>query len=220
MNGSDDKTAKIWDLATGKAVLTLEGHTDYVRSVAFSPDGSRLATGSSDKTAKIWDLNTGKAALTLEGHTSSVKSVAFSPDGTRLATGSDDETAKIWEITSNSSLKALGSMRVNCAVPNAGGNFQLPIAHLIASQLSAYGLDNLLDQHPDNEQKLIATNETWQIAAFANLYAEKIAKSLPKRADYERAQRLYAACLRSGVEEEYFRGKVAELERVWKERGE
>ncbi|MBL7782699.1 MAG: myosin kinase, partial [Saprospiraceae bacterium] len=76
----------------------LQGHTYSVLSVAFSPDGTRLATGSSDNTAKIWDLNTGKAALTLEGHTHYVRSVAFSPDGTRLATGSDDKTAKIWDL--------------------------------------------------------------------------------------------------------------------------
>jgi WD40 repeat protein len=98
--GSSDKTAKIWDLESGKAALTLEGHAAAVWSVAFSPDGRRLATGSDDNTAKIWDLESGKAALTLEGHAAAVWSVAFSPDGRRLATGSDDNTAKIWDLES------------------------------------------------------------------------------------------------------------------------
>jgi len=217
--GSYDKTAKIWDLATGKASLTLEGHTSYVLSVAFSPDGSRLATGASDNTAKIWDLATGKASLTLEGHTYSVRSVAFSPDGSRLATGSYDNTAKIWEVTSTSSLAKLAKTGVTWRTPDSTTHLLL-LASLTLPQLTAYNLESLLDQHPDNEEKLIASGETWQIAAFADLYAEKIAKSLPRRADYERAQRLYAACLRSGVEEEYFKEKVEELERVWKERGE
>jgi WD40 repeat protein len=69
--------------------MTLEGHIYAVNSVAFSPDGKRLATGSYDKTAKIWDLDSAKALTTLEGHTDIVWNVAFSPDGKRFATGSD-----------------------------------------------------------------------------------------------------------------------------------
>lgn len=154
-----------------------------------------------------------------QGHTSYVSSVAFSPDGSRLATGSYDNTAKIWEVTSTSSLAKLAKTGVTWRTPDSTTHLLL-LASLTLPQLTAYNLESLLDQHPDNEEKLIASGETWQIAAFADLYAEKIAKSLPRRADYERAQRLYAACLRSGVEEEYFKEKVEELERVWKERGE
>jgi len=85
----------------------LQGHTSHVLSVAFSPDGQRLATGSWDYTAKIWDLITGKAVLTLEGHTSYVESVAFSLDGKRLATGSWDKTAKIWDLTTGKAVLTL-----------------------------------------------------------------------------------------------------------------
>jgi dipeptidyl aminopeptidase/acylaminoacyl peptidase len=206
--GAEDYTAKIWDLDSGKAALALEGHTNSVTSVAFSPDGKRLATGSWDNTAKIWDLDSGKAALTLEGRTSSVTSVAFSPDGKRLATGASDNTAKIWNLVPPGSEQQ-----------GAGGGLGR-LAGLTLPQLSAYGLENLLDQQPHNEAQLIASGNIWQIAAFAALYAEKIGKTgLPKSADYERAKRLYQACLASGVDNAYFEARIGELEEVWKQRG-
>ena len=71
--------------------------------VAFSPDGSRLATGSYDETARIWDATNGTQLLTIQND-SRVAAVAFSPDGPRLATGSDldagsdDKTVRIWDI--------------------------------------------------------------------------------------------------------------------------
>jgi hypothetical protein len=67
---------------------------------------------------------------------------------------------------------------------------------------------------------LLASGDYWQIGAFADLYADKIAKSLPHPADYERAKRLYQACLASGVDNGYFEQKIAKLEQVWKEKTE
>jgi WD40 repeat protein len=76
---------------------TLEGHSDWVWSVAFSPDGQRLASASADRTVKTWDPQTGVCQQTLEGHSHWVWSVAFSPDGQRLASASRDGTVKIWD---------------------------------------------------------------------------------------------------------------------------
>ena len=67
LTGSDDNTARLWDAATGKAVATLEGHTDAVTVLAFSPDGARVVTGSDDNTARLWDAATGKMVAALEG---------------------------------------------------------------------------------------------------------------------------------------------------------
>jgi WD40 repeat protein len=69
-----------------------------VYSVAFSPDGTILASGSGDHKIKLWDVATGKEQATLKGHTGGVYSVAFSPDGTILASGSLDGTIKLWGV--------------------------------------------------------------------------------------------------------------------------
>jgi WD40 repeat protein len=201
--GSGDRTAKIWDLESGKEAMTLQGHSKGVYSVAFSPDGKRLATGSSDDTAKIWDLESGKASLTLEGHREGVRSVAFSPDGSRLATGSDDGPAKIWELTPQGCLGVGGRDR--------------RLAGLILPQLSAYGLEGLLDQLPGSEDRLIATGEVWQIKAFADLHAKEAAGSniLEKvNPQYARAERLYAAAL-ALQDEAATRQDYAEMLRRW-----
>jgi len=100
VSGSDDKTVKIWDVISGRCLQTLEGHSNWVQSVVFSPDSQRLASGSDDKTVKIWDAASGRCLQTLEGHSNWVQSVVFSPDSQRLASGSDDKTVKIWDATS------------------------------------------------------------------------------------------------------------------------
>jgi hypothetical protein len=92
-------TIEVWDLATGRALYNLVGHTLGVVCIAFSPDGHRIATGSYDRTVKLWDTATGREVFTLRGHTAGVIALAFSPDGYRIVSGAYDKTARVWDAT-------------------------------------------------------------------------------------------------------------------------
>ena len=81
-----------------KCLKTLDGHSNWVESVCWSPDGKYLASGSSPATLIIWDANSGQKLKTLEGHSDYVISVCCSPDGKYLASGSGDKTIIIWSM--------------------------------------------------------------------------------------------------------------------------
>jgi WD40 repeat protein len=98
VTASNDKTARIWDSATGALITILRGHQDVVSSAVFSADSRLIATASHDKTARVWDAATATEIAAVQGHEDQVYSIAFSPDSTRIVTASHDKTARIWDV--------------------------------------------------------------------------------------------------------------------------
>jgi len=82
----------------GRSLHILQGHTNWVRTVIYSPDGKLLASGGEDQMIRLWDVETGTCLYMLQGHTSWVRSLAFNPDGSLLASGADDQTIRLWEV--------------------------------------------------------------------------------------------------------------------------
>lgn len=91
----DSPVVHLWDCDGRFIRRTLAGHTQWINSLVFSPDGKWLLTGANDETARLWDSESGKCRAILMGHTGAITSVAYAPG--RLLTGSIDYTAHLWD---------------------------------------------------------------------------------------------------------------------------
>lgn len=103
----DSFYAMLWDLKTGAEVVSLQGHTGAVVSLAFSKDGAAVLTGSHDKTARLWSAETGEMIRAFEGHTARVNSAAYLNDGQSVLTGSHDKTVRLWDAETGSEIRTL-----------------------------------------------------------------------------------------------------------------
>ena len=94
------KQIQVWNLRQLETKpVVLEGHENYVTSVAFGPDGHSIASGSKDNTVRLWKLGQSNTApIILHGHEKPVTSLAFAPNGHTIASGSEDNTVRLWDL--------------------------------------------------------------------------------------------------------------------------
>jgi WD40 repeat protein/tRNA A-37 threonylcarbamoyl transferase component Bud32 len=130
---ADSGEVKLWDLSTGKETVSLRGHDTGVFTVAFSPDGTLLASAGRDRSIKLWGVRSGELLRALFGHEDDIHGLAFSPDGNHLASGSSDRTVRLWNPADGRQKKVfLGHVQPVMAVAFNADN------HTIASCASAF----------------------------------------------------------------------------------
>jgi hypothetical protein len=95
----------LWRLLYHSAIRTFTGHSDWVTSVAFAPDGRTALSGSRDRTLKLWDVATGQEIRTFTRHYDAVYSVAFAPEGRTALSGSQDKTLKLWDVATGQEIR-------------------------------------------------------------------------------------------------------------------
>lgn len=100
-------TISVWDLESGKEVMTLRGEGEFLPTLAISPDWKRLYSGGRGKVINVWDLQTGQEVMSLKGHTGTIYGVALSPDGRRLYSGSGDKTIRVWDVDAGKEISIL-----------------------------------------------------------------------------------------------------------------
>ena len=131
-----------WNNQLEGAAATLSGHTEAVIAVAFSPDGSQIATGGWDKSARVWDSTTGESGVKLNGHEDAVFDLCFSSDGEKLITAGRDKTARVWDIASGTLLRRIdlpGPVRTVATIP---GNTEAFIAGVESDSITVLDLSS------------------------------------------------------------------------------
>jgi mono/diheme cytochrome c family protein len=123
----DDRSVRLWEATSGRERLLLDGHSEEVEALAFSPDGKKLASAGRDRIVRIHDAATGKLLLRLTGHTDAVKALAFAPDGRRLYSAGADRAVRIWDVERGEELAALAGHTgtINALAVSGDGKYLL-----------------------------------------------------------------------------------------------
>lgn len=115
-NSSPRATIRDDNAVNLQPLTTLTGHEDDVNQIAFSHDGTTLASASADGTVRLWDVSSGELIRTIEAHAPGVATVDFSADGSMLVSGGYDRTARLWRVEDGALLETIGSKYMGYAL--------------------------------------------------------------------------------------------------------
>jgi eukaryotic-like serine/threonine-protein kinase len=104
----DDGTVQVWDVTSGRTAFTYRGHLKLsassgtsisIKTLAWSPDGKRIASGGDDKRVHVWDALTGSNIVVYYAHSDIINALTWSPGSTHIASASDDKTVHVWDAS-------------------------------------------------------------------------------------------------------------------------
>jgi len=110
LTGSRDKTMKLWEVESGRELITYFGHKSTINDISVSRDDKYVLTSSADNTARLWRLKTGELIKTFTGHSDMLTSVVFVPGGKQFISAGYDNEAFLWDIES---LEIIKTFKVN-----------------------------------------------------------------------------------------------------------
>jgi WD40 repeat protein len=162
---SKDGTASVWDLASGRKLLTLRGHSGAVNGIAISRDGRRLATTGADGTIRIWDGSTARQIHSMRGHRGAVWLPAFSPNGRWLVTTGEDYTTRIWDVAAGRQKHQLEGSVGEAFLPR----FLAPVFSPDGSRVASPRWDGSARIWDPSTGKTVVdlSGHTWEIVALA-----------------------------------------------------
>jgi WD40 repeat protein len=103
-----DDAVWLWDIAGGQPASGIAGQGGHAQAVAFSPDGSLLATAGADDVVRLWDVRSRRLAVSLPRRTGQAEKIAFSPDGSMLATAGAGNVTRLWEVAAARVIRSVG----------------------------------------------------------------------------------------------------------------
>jgi WD40 repeat protein len=124
VTGVQTPSLSLWESASGRLRVKLDGHAASISAFAFSPDGKAIATASHDKTVRVWSTADGALKHTFTKHTAPVLYVAWSPDGKEIATGGQDKKTIVWDAKTGEATHTLAdhTAAVTCLAFSPGGS--------------------------------------------------------------------------------------------------